>query len=207
VAICGDSITEQKLYSVYIEDYLLMCAPVQDLSAVQFGWSGQTSWGFLPTIKNDVLPFKPTVASTCYGMNDGGYGPSTPERLKQYRDAMTAVVKTLKDGGVRFIVVGSPGAVDTDAFKGKGRDPEIYNKTLSELRDIDKQIDAEQGCAFANVHDAMMHAMEDAKEKYGPAYHVCGGDGVHPSQNGQLVTAYAFLKGLGCTGDIGTITL
>ena len=25
VAVCGDSITEQKQYSVFIEDYLLMC--------------------------------------------------------------------------------------------------------------------------------------------------------------------------------------
>jgi len=25
VAVCGDSITEQRLYSVLIEDYLLMC--------------------------------------------------------------------------------------------------------------------------------------------------------------------------------------
>src|SRR4051812_31734650 len=27
VAVCGDSITEQKMYSLYIEDYLLMCRP------------------------------------------------------------------------------------------------------------------------------------------------------------------------------------
>jgi len=31
VAIVGDSITEQKLYSVFIEDYLLMCKPQADL--------------------------------------------------------------------------------------------------------------------------------------------------------------------------------
>jgi len=27
VAICGDSITEERIYSVYIQDYLLMCQP------------------------------------------------------------------------------------------------------------------------------------------------------------------------------------
>jgi len=31
VAIIGDSITEQKLCSVYMEDNLLMCKPVADL--------------------------------------------------------------------------------------------------------------------------------------------------------------------------------
>ena len=31
VAIVGDSITEQKQYSVFMEDYLLMCQPAADL--------------------------------------------------------------------------------------------------------------------------------------------------------------------------------
>jgi len=45
VAICGDSITEQKDYSVNIQSYLLMCQPKADLQTVQFGWGGETSWG------------------------------------------------------------------------------------------------------------------------------------------------------------------
>jgi hypothetical protein len=49
--------------------------------------------------------------------------------------------------------------------------------------------------------------MTKAKAKYGKAYHVGGGDGVHPDRNGHLVMAYAFLKALGCDGNIGTITV
>ena len=44
VAVIGDSITEQKLYSVFIEDYLLMCQPAPNLRSTQFGWGGETSW-------------------------------------------------------------------------------------------------------------------------------------------------------------------
>src|SRR3954470_7286814 len=73
LAICGDSITEQKMYSVYIEDYLLMCQPVSGVQSMQFGWSGEKADGFLKRMDNDVLRFKPRVATTCYGMNDGGY--------------------------------------------------------------------------------------------------------------------------------------
>jgi hypothetical protein len=41
VAVIGDSITEQRLYSVYTEDYLLMCQPAQKLRAMHFeGVSG-----------------------------------------------------------------------------------------------------------------------------------------------------------------------
>src|SRR3954463_14263779 len=80
VAVCGDSITEQKLYSVYIEDYLLMCKPQPDLRVMQFGWSGETSWGFLQKMPREALRFDMTVATTCYGMNDGGYSPMTPDK-------------------------------------------------------------------------------------------------------------------------------
>ena len=47
LAICGDSITEQKIYSAYIEEYVLACQPVTGVRSMQFGWSGDTSWGFL----------------------------------------------------------------------------------------------------------------------------------------------------------------
>src|SRR5688500_13111998 len=116
IAICGDSITEQKLYSVYMEDYFLMCQPVPDLKSCQFGWGGETSWGFAARMNNDVSWLKPTVATTCYGMNDGGYSPMNPEKAKRYRDAQRDIVRKFKVMGVRFIVVGSPGCVDTDHF-------------------------------------------------------------------------------------------
>src|SRR5947207_1130075 len=68
LAICGDSITEQKLYSLYIEDYLLVCRPRQNLRAMQFGWGGEVVGGFLGRMSN-VLRFPVTAATTCYGMN------------------------------------------------------------------------------------------------------------------------------------------
>ena len=220
VAICGDSITEQRLYSVYIQDYLLMCKPAGvgvDLRTMQFGWSGETSWGFLQKMPKEALRFPMAVATTCYGMNDGGYAPLSPDREKRYREAMTGIVRAFKDHGVRFIVVGSPGCVDPDTFlrpdptdpekKRRIKQADMYNKTLSQLRDIANEVARENGCAFANVHDAMMEATKGAKAKYGEKYFVGGPDGFHPHENGQLVMAYAFLKALGCDGNIGTITL
>ena len=57
VAICGDSITEQGLYSASIEAYLLACQPVSDVRTHPFGLSGETSWEFLNRIESDILPF------------------------------------------------------------------------------------------------------------------------------------------------------
>ena len=116
VAVCGDSITEQKRYSVYMEDYLLMCKPKSNVHAMQFGWGGEVVGGFLGRMSN-VLRFPVTVATTFYGMNDGGYAALTDERAKLYRDGTKSIVDTFKKSGVRFIVVGSPGVVDSKTFR------------------------------------------------------------------------------------------
>jgi hypothetical protein len=82
-----------------------------------------------------------------------------------------------------------------------------YNDNLAQLRDIDKRLAEEHKQPFANVHDAMYETMKKAQEALGDKYPVCGGDGFHPGPNGQLVMAYAFLKGLGLDGHIGEITI
>ena len=207
VAVAGDSITEQRLYSMFIEDYLLMCKPAADLRVTQFGWGGETAPGFAMRMANDMLRFEPNVATTCFGMNDGGYSPMDPAKAERYRKGQRSVVAQMKKANVRVIVVGSPGCVDADTFK---HDPEIatmYNKTLSQMRDIAQQVAQEEGVKFADVFDPMVTTMTKAKAKYGKQYHVGGGDGVHPDRNGHLVMAYAFLKALGCDGNIGTITI
>jgi len=73
------------------------------------------------------------------------------------------------------------------------------------LRDIARQVADEEGVTFANVYDAMYEAMGKAKAKHGNTYVFAGNDGFHPGNNGHLAMAYAFLKGLGCSGEIGTI--
>ena len=208
VGVVGDSITEQKKYSVFIEDYLVMCQPAPQVTQTQFGWSGETSWGFERRMQNDFAPFKTTAATTCFGMNDGGYSPMTDEKAKHYHDAQTSIVQKMKQDGVRFIVVGSPGCVDVNTFHKHSREQaEMYNKTLAALRDIAKEVAEKEGAAFADVFDPMHEVMEKSEAKYGNDYNLAGGDGVHPDNNGHLVMAYAFLKALGCKGDIGTITV
>jgi lysophospholipase L1-like esterase len=207
VAICGDSITEQKLYTAFMEDYFLMCQPVEGLHCAQFGWSGETSTGFAQRIESDVLPFKPNVVTTCYGMNDGGYIAMTQHTEDAYRKWTTAYLEKLKAAGVREILLGSPGCVDTTAYWRPGSTSEVYNQTLAALTGIAKDIAAKEGVRFVDIHTPMMDVMTKAKAAYGDKYQFVSGIGIHPNENGQIVMAYAFLKALGCDGSIGTITV
>lgn len=207
VAVIGDSITEQKLYSKYIETYLLACSGRKDIHVFQFGWSGERAGGFAARLENDLSVFKPTVATTCYGMNDGSYTAFTPVIGGEYEKNMRAVIAGLQKVGVKVMAIGSPGGVDPDYFNRPTIKGELYNENLAQLRDIAKKLAAENKQPFANVHDTMMSALVKSKAALGKGYGPFGGDGFHPAPSGQLLMAQAFLTALGFDGDIGTITV
>src|SRR5678810_847828 len=96
LAICGDSITEQKMYSRIMEDYLTMCVPQLEVTVRQYGWGGEVAPGFLARMTNDCLRFKPTIATTCYGMNDHEYRPYEERIGEVYREKSTAIVEAFK---------------------------------------------------------------------------------------------------------------
>ena len=211
LAVVGDSITEQKLYSRYIEAYLVACAGRSDVRVFQFGWGGETAGGFAGRALNDLATFHPTTVTLCYGMNDGSYRPFDDGIGRNYEQSMRRVVQLLKESGVKHIVVGSPGAVDTTYFRngnfGAQSAADGYNENLRRLGEIGKKIAGEIQQPFADVHQPMVDAMLKARPVLGREYDVCGRDGVHPGPNGHLLMAAAFLQGLGCDGDLGTIAL
>lgn len=205
LAIIGDSITEQKLYSKYIETYVLACYPDLEIQTFQFGWGGERAPGFANRMENDLVPWQPDVVTTCYGMNDGSYRAYNEQIGKTYEIGMRRIIDRMKKAGAT-VVVGSPGVVDS--FTWRRQDPDfdrVYNDNLEHLGQIAGQLAKENEFPHADVFGAMMDAMVAAKSALGEEYPVAGRDGVHPGPNGHLVMAYAFLKALGFSGDIGTV--
>ena len=207
LAICGDSITEQKMYSRIMEDYLTMCAPGLKVSVRQYGWGGERAPGFLARMTNDCLRFKPTIATTCYGMNDHEYRAYEDRIGQTYRDNSTAIVEAFKANGAR-VIQGSPGCVGK--VPGWSKQPantlEALNLNLCNLRNIGVEIAEKEHVGFADVFWPMLTAGVAAQRRYETNYAIAGGDGVHPGWAGHTVMAYAFLKSFGLKGDIGTFT-
>jgi lysophospholipase L1-like esterase len=209
LAICGDSITEQKLYSRIMETYLTVCVPELNVTVRQYGWSGEQAGGFLHRMTNDVLRFNPTIATTCYGMNDHRYVPYTPEIGDAYRANMGDVVRSFQAHGVRVVLgtAGPVGKMPSWVKSAKGTVLDL-NLNLAELRNINLQIAAtEKTAGFADIFRPMLMQEFRARSFYGTNYAVPGKDGVHPGLAGQTMMAWSFLRALGVDGQIGTITV
>jgi lysophospholipase L1-like esterase len=208
LAICGDSITEQKMYSRIMEDYLTVCVPDLHVTVRQYGWSGERAPGFLARMTNDCLRFRPTIATTCYGMNDHEYRTYEDRIGKTYEQNSTAIVEAFKAHGAR-VVQGSPGCIGKVPFWTKTTNATIddLNVNLCNLRNIGVEIAQKEKVGFADVFWPMLTAGKAAQEKYATNYNIAGNDGVHPGWAGHTVMAYAFLKGLGLDGEIGTYAL
>ncbi len=211
LAIIGDSITEQKMYSRLIETYLTVCVPELQITTRQYGWSGETAEGFRKRMTNDCLRFEPTVATLCYGMNDHRYRPYDAVNAAWYGSNYTAVVKGLQGAGAR-VVLGSPGCMSKVAQWRPipGMTLDENNVHLCALRDISLGIAEAEGARFADVFWTMFKAEFEGKARFGTPerpFMIGGKDGVHPGWEGHLAMAYAFLRAMGLDGDIGTVNV
>jgi lysophospholipase L1-like esterase len=208
LAICGDSITEQKMYSRIMEDYLTMCVPDLKVTVRQYGWSGERAPGFLARMTNDCVRFEPTIATTCYGMNDHEYRSYQDRIGDTYRTNSDAIIRVFKAHGVR-VIQGSPGCVGKVPpwQKDHGFTVDELNANLGQLRNIDIELAKSEKVGFADVFEPMYNGAILAHQKYSTNYNVSGGDGVHPGWAGHTVMAYAFLKSMGLDGDVGTFVV
>ena len=206
-AIYGRPELAPEPYYVLITDYLVMCKPAGGLGATEFGMPQTTSYGyaFYGGLANDVLRFHPNAATVWFGMSESGWAPLTPEKEKSIRDGLTLVVQKMKAANVHLIALGSPGYVDP-TWRAADQVAAL-NKTFETIRDIAKDVAAKEGVAFADVFDTMKAATEKGKAKYGEKFALSYDAVWRPSRAGSLVVAYTFLKALGCSGDIGTITV
>ena len=110
IVFLGDSITEQRLYTTYIEAYTLTRHPEWKLWFRNVGWGGDTSWlrqrahpdekqlfaadeaaqqkmvedSVGRGLRRDVLPLKPTAITIKFGMNDHSYEKFREDIFKAY---------------------------------------------------------------------------------------------------------------------------
>lgn len=189
VVFYGDSITQQQLYTRYLQQYVLCRYPELDVRFYNAGWSGDRAPGALKRLDRDVLSLNPTVVTLFFGMNDGGYKKLEDATVNTYRTAMEGIITALKGKGVRVIVYG-PGCVDYD--KRPPLREADYNATLAALSKAAGELAQEHGCEYVDVHAAMLE-FQTAQKAKDPSFTMIP-DAVHPDAKGHLVMARAMLE-------------
>src|ERR1039457_3580263 len=218
VVFLGDSITEQRLYTTYIEAYTLTRHPEWKLFFRNVGWGGDTSWlrqrahpdekqlfaadeatqqkmvedSVGRGLRRDVLPLKPTVVTIKFGMNDHSYQKFREDIFKAYVRSQSELAKVLEANGARGAFLTSQPIED----KRPDPDKDVRNQSLRQFSDGLKEVAAKQGATFVDQFDPYMAIMMHERVA-DPAAFIGGGDAVHPGPAGHTIMAWAILKALG----------
>ncbi len=193
VVMIGDSITEQHLYSNYVEMWTATRFPQWKLTFRNVGIGGDRSVGGNARFPRDVLLHKPTAMTVDFGMNDGGYGGFSEAVFKPYMDGLQGMADQAKAANIRVAWV-TPQPLDTGdqgptALVG-------YNQTLEKFSDGVKAIAEKNGGLFVDQFHPYLTALDGARSK-GPKYErITAGDAVHPGPPGQALMAASILRGL-----------
>src|SRR5215467_13488577 len=166
VVFYGDSITDQRRYTSFVETYVVTRFPKLDVHFVHSGWGGDrvSGGGGGPIdvrLYRDVLPYNPTVVTIMLGMNDGAYRAYDPAVFDTFATGYKHIVDVLKRQlpGVRITAI-QPSAYDdvtrAPSFEGG------YNRVLIRYSDFLSQLASERALDVANLNTPVVDALTKA---------------------------------------------
>lgn len=201
VVMMGDSITEQRLYSNYVETWSQTRFPQHNLVFRNVGIGGDRSTGGNSRFKRDVLPHKATVLTVDFGMNDGSYTAFSDKTFTPYMKGLQGIADQAKAANIRVAWI-TPQPVEHNP----GNKAESYNETLEKFGDGVKQIAEKNNGVFVDQFHPYWSVIEKAR-KNGEKGRITAGDAVHPGPPGQALMAAAILKGLNFPREVSEVTI
>jgi lysophospholipase L1-like esterase len=224
VVFLGDSITEQRLYTSYIEAYALSRHPSWKLVFRNAGWGGDTSWlrqrshtneaqlfaaddaTLLAMVKKavdsglsrDVLPLKPTIVTVDFGMNDHEYQAFRPDILRAYISSQTEIARVFAANGIRAVFL-TPQPIED---KRPDPDQDVRNISLKKFSEALGSMAAHEKASFVDQFEPYMQAMLRSHDST-----IGGGNAVHPGPPGHTIMAWAILKSMGATPLVSSVSI
>jgi lysophospholipase L1-like esterase len=177
------------------------------LTVFNAGVGGDRAEEMFKRLDGDVFSKKPTVLITTFGMNDSGYfeynepgaeeyaDKKVNESLEWYRKIEERYKKPIH---TKFVLMGSSPYDETvviennNPFRNK-------NKAMQRIVDFQRKAATENGWEFIDLN-APMTEINERMQQTDPSFTLCGGDRIHPDNDGHMVMAYLFLKAQGFAG-------
>ncbi|WP_184549505.1 SGNH/GDSL hydrolase family protein [Mucilaginibacter sp. FT3.2] len=206
VVFTGNSITDGGHYHSYIWLYYITHFPNRKITVFNAGIGGDVSRQMLERLDNDVFAKQPTVVTLTFGMNDTGYqnlkgakadstyAAKIGESLKSFR----LIEEKLKQHpAVRKVMIASSPYDETSKIKTTP----LMGKNAAMLK-----IAADQQSTAASNHwdfvdfNHPMTAINLQQQQTDSVFTMQNADRIHPTNDGQMVMAYLFLKAQGLAG-------
>lgn len=212
VVFYGDSITDQRLYTVYTELYVVTRYPGMNVTFVHSGWGGDRVTGggggnIDLRLKRDVFAYQPTVITLMLGMNDGGYTGHKPEYDEAYKTGFQHIVQSLRqqNPGLRITAI-EPSPFD-DVTRPFTLQPDGYNAVLVSygkwIEGYAKEVKLDVADLNTDVV-AMLRNADMADHNNAPKIIP---DRVHPGTAGHLIMAEQLLKAWNARPVVSSVTI
>jgi lysophospholipase L1-like esterase len=202
IVFYGDSITDQRNYTMAIETYVLTRYPNLHLQFTNSGWGGDRVSGGAGgnidlRLKRDVTAYNPTVVTIMLGMNDGGYKTATEASDKSFFDGFRHINEVLKQDDPQARIT----AIEPSPYDDVTRPPAFpvgggaaYNQVLIAYGKWIGSYGKESHLTVADANTDFVHMIERANQLDPNVAKEILSDHIHPSFGGSLMIAEAVLK-------------
>lgn len=203
----GNSITDGGHYHSYIWLYYMTRFPQMNLRIFNGGIGGDTAGDMNKRLDADIFCLNPSVLMVTFGMNDSGYFEYNGDKPKEFGEQkyqesiknfqeMEKRFKGLPD--TRMVMVGTS-PYDETAQLTEGNLFKTKNETIKRIVEYQKETATKNDWEFTDLN-APMVALNQQNQQKDPSFTLCGGDRIHPDNDGHMVMAYLFLKAQGFAG-------
>lgn len=211
VVFYGDSITDQRMYTVAVETFAVTRFPDRQISFTHSGWGGDRVTGggggtIDERLKRDVFPYKPTHVTVMLGMNDGRYRAFDEAIFREFSTGYEKIVKLVKDTvpGVRMTLI-RPSPFDdvTQPPRFEGG----YNQVLVRYGDFLADLARREQLGVADLNQGVVAMLEKASKADNATAQKIIPDRVHPGWGGHLIMAAELLKAWNAPSTVTSVEI
>jgi lysophospholipase L1-like esterase len=211
VVFYGDSITDQRLYTTFVETFVVTRYPEMPVRFLHSGWGGDrvTGGGGGPIderLERDVIAYKPTVMTIMLGMNDGSYRAFDEGIFKKFSDGYEHIVQVMKQRvpGLRITLI-QPSPHDDVAVEPQF--PGGYNAVLVRYGQFIKELAERNGLSVADLNGPVVEALRKAVATDATLAKRIIPDRVHPGPGGHLLMAECLLRAWGAAPTVTSVEI
>jgi lysophospholipase L1-like esterase len=199
VVFYGDSITDQRLYTMLTELYTVTRYPKLDVKFIHSGWGGDrvTGGGGGPIdlrLQRDVLAYHPTVMTIMLGMNDGRYTNHKPEDDDIFSAGYKHIVESVRQVAPSLRITAIEPSPYDDVTRPFTVQPDGYNAILKKFGDWIQHYSTEAHLEVADLNTPVAEMLKKANAEDAATAQKILPDRVHPALAGHMVMAEQLLK-------------